>query len=520
MNKILKFVKEHKYKLIMYLILIVGVIVRITLIEYFPTGLNVDEASAGYESYSILNYGIDRHGNSFPVHLVAWGSGQNVLYSYLMMPFIKILGLNIFSVRIPMAIIGCISLVLFYKLLKKMENEKIAIIGLFFFAICPWHIMKSRWGLESNLFPEMILLAVNSLIYGLQNKNKILFYLAFVIIGLATYSYGTAYFFLPFFLITILIFLIYTKKITIKEAIIAAVISFIIAIPLILFVIINTFDLPQINLGIITIPRLTANRYQEIASVFSVDFIKISFNNFIESAKILMLQYDGLPWNAMKFFGLTYIFSIPFTITGIVLSFYKKKSTTEDIIKNIMNIWFIISVMLLFICEPNINRINIIMIPIIFYTVIGIYEIIKKDKKVLAFVLIIYIISFIMFIANYIKTDMSKTQTFETDLKEIIEYVNKMDVEKIYITNKIKEPYIYTLFYTKTNVNEFIETVDYATKGTNFDIVRHFGKYYFYIPEEINTDENSVYIIKKEDLRNIDLNKYETKEIGAFIILK
>lgn len=511
--------KNNKYELICWLIMIVGFIVRIVGIEYFPTGFNADEASAGYEAYSILKYGIDRHGNSFPIHLVAWGSGQNVLYSYLMMPFIKISGLSVFNVRIPMAIIGCISLVIFYILLKKTENKKLATIGLFFFAICPWHIMKSRWGLESNLFPDMILLAVTCLVYGVQNKKKILFYLAFVLIGLATYSYGTAYFFLPFFLITLIFFLIYKKKINIKEGIIAIAISTIIAIPLILFVVINTFDLPQIQLGVITIPRLTANRYQEIASVFSMEFIKVSFSNFVKSLKILLFQYDELPWNAMKFFGLTYIFSLPFTVIGIVECFRKDRNT-ENILKSIINIWFIISVILLFICEPNINRINIIMIPIIFYTVIGIYEIIKKDKKVLAFILIIYIIAMIMFMIKYITTDMSKTLTFESGLKETIEYVNKIDAEKIYMTNKIKEPYIYTLFYTQTDVNEFINTVEYATTGTNFDIVSHFGKYYFYIPEQINSEENNVYILKKEEDKQLNEKEWKKTYIKEYVIIE
>lgn len=405
-----EWIKKNKYELIAYFIILIGFLVRLLEIEYLPSGLNADEASAGYESYSIANYGIDRHGNSFPVHFIAWGSGQNVLYSYLMIPFVKIFGLNTFSVRIPMAIIGCISIVLFYLLLKKTTNKKIATIGLFIFSICPWHIMKSRWGLESNLFPEMMLIAIFLLTYGILNKNKLQYYLAFAILGLSTYSYGTSYFFLPFFIIATLIFLLRKRKINIKEAILSLLISFTIAIPMILFVIINTFDMPQINLGIITIPRLTANRYQEIASVFSVDFIKISINNFITSIKILLLQYDGLPWNALKFYGLTYTFSIIFTIIGIIKSFSKKENNVNNTFKNIINIWFIISVILLFICEPNINRINIILIPIIYYTVIGIYETAKNSKKVLLTIVTIYVISMILFLVTYIKTDMSKTR--------------------------------------------------------------------------------------------------------------
>ena len=145
---------------------------------------------------------------------------------------------------------------------------------------------------------------------------------------------------------------------------------------------------------------------------------------------------------------------------------------------------------------------------------------IRKDKKLLAFVLIIYIIAMIMFLLEYTKTDMSKTLSFESGLEEVINFVEKADVEKIYITNKIKEPYIYTLFYTKTDVNEFVNTVEYATKGTNFDVVSHFGKYYFYIPEEIDIEENNAYILKKEDDKQLDEKEWEKTYINEYVILK
>ena len=138
-----------------------------------PNALNCDEASAGYEAFSLLNYGIDRNGNHNPSFLVAWGSGQNALLTYLIIPLIKIFGLKTIAIRLPMAILGCVSLVILYLLLRKISNKKLAIIGLAFFAICPWHIMKSRWGLESNLFPDLILIFAYMLIKGIEDKNKI-----------------------------------------------------------------------------------------------------------------------------------------------------------------------------------------------------------------------------------------------------------------------------------------------------------------------------------------------------------
>lgn len=182
-------VVKNKYKILICLIFIIGIIVRLVCIDVLPKGLNQDEVSSGYEAFSILNEGVDRHNKSFPVQFIAWGSGQNVLYSYIMTIFIAIFGNSVLAIRLPMAIVGCISLFIFYQLLKRNINKKVALIGLFFFAICPWHIMKSRWGLESNLFPDLILWAVFFILEALRNKKMRFLYIGFVILALSGYAY-------------------------------------------------------------------------------------------------------------------------------------------------------------------------------------------------------------------------------------------------------------------------------------------------------------------------------------------
>ena len=85
--------KDYKEEVILFFILIVGSLVRLVAIGKFPNALNVDEASSGYDAFSLMKYGVDRGGNSYPVYLYAWGSGQSVLYSYLMIPVLMITGL-------------------------------------------------------------------------------------------------------------------------------------------------------------------------------------------------------------------------------------------------------------------------------------------------------------------------------------------------------------------------------------------------------------------------------------------
>ena len=78
--------KEKLYKIIVILVIILGSMIRIIGIDKQPSALNVDEISSGYEAFSILHYGIDRNGKFLPVFLQAWGSGQNALLTYLIIP--------------------------------------------------------------------------------------------------------------------------------------------------------------------------------------------------------------------------------------------------------------------------------------------------------------------------------------------------------------------------------------------------------------------------------------------------
>ena len=189
-------VNMRNHYLIITLLVVIGFAVRILLITSIPSGLNQDEASIGYEAFSILHTGCDRNANSLPVHLESWGSGQNALYAYLSIPFIYIFGLNIFSVRIVNALLSCLSLVIFYKLFSATFDKKKSMIALALLTICPWSIMSSRWGLESNIFPPLFLLAVFFLIKGVSTSQKY-FPLSFITFAICLYSYGTSYLILP-----------------------------------------------------------------------------------------------------------------------------------------------------------------------------------------------------------------------------------------------------------------------------------------------------------------------------------
>ena len=109
-------------------ILIIGVLARIIWIGQVPGGIHQDEAYSGYEAYSLLKTGMDSHGYVNPVYFISWGHGMNALYAYLTIPFIAIGGLSVYTIRIPQIILGCLTLPLFYLFVKKIANERLAVI--------------------------------------------------------------------------------------------------------------------------------------------------------------------------------------------------------------------------------------------------------------------------------------------------------------------------------------------------------------------------------------------------------
>lgn len=511
-QSIKQYVVSNKYDVAVYFIFVIGFLVRLVALENYPAGLNQDEASAGYDAYSILNYGMDRKGKSIPVYFIAWGSGQSVLCSYLMLPFIYLFGLSELTIRLPMAIVGCITLIFVYKLLSEY-NQKLGIIGLAFFAICPWHIMKCRWALDCNLFPDMVVIAVCIIIKALKSNKMWKFYAGIAFLSLSVYSYATSYMFLPIFIVLLLIYLLKTKKINMYNAIISIIIAGIIALPLILFVIINTFDYNEIKLGFLTIPRLYQNRYEEVASIFSSEVINNSLNNFAYNMKILINQKDNTNYNALQYYGICYIFSLPFTVIGIY-----KCVTKRNMEKNILNIFAIVSILLLLLVgDANINRLNIVMIPVIMYTIVGIYDIIENNKDAIIPIVALYCISFCCFTKAYIKTQGEKESSFAQGLKEPLQYAKTLDVEKVYITNSFTQPYIYTLFYTQTPVVEFMDTVKYNTKNVAFESIKSFGKYNFYLPQNMN-EENVAYVVPIE--YEYDETKFKATNFERYMVLE
>lgn len=487
-NKIKAVTKNTKF--LFCAIMFIAISLRIFKLFSNSAWLNQDEASIGYDAFALLNYGIDRNGTSFPVHLIAWGSGQNALYAYLSMPFIAIFGLCSFSVRIVnfIAVIGSIAAV--YHICRDLFDKKVGLIAMALTAISPWSVMISTWGLESNVFPSLFVFALFFLVKALKKPYKICFSAA--IFSLCLYSYGSAYVAVPIFLLLSVIFIIKNKLIPIKWISIAFAIFVIMSIPIGLFIIINKFGLNSIHLGPITIPSMAQN--SRINALMDIpNPAKLIFNLIY----ICVLQDDKTFLNNVTPFGWVYIISVPFCILGFFET-VKSKVRTH---KLILFAFISAAILFLFLNYINSNRINCIFIPVIIFTAIGINSV-ATNKKTAVAILCSYVIFCSAFTIKFYSNSYTNSQNSNLyeSLGTAIKYADSITEDQtIYVTNDVTMPYIYVLFYTKENPHEYINTVKFEEGRSDFLQVESFGKWEFNT-EGYEENKPGIYIIENEKI--------------------
>lgn len=114
------------------LILVLAAFLRLWRLGTYPA-LNADEAAIGYNAYSLLLTGHDEHGNPWPIHFQSFNDYKPGLYFYFVLPFVKVLGLNEWAVRLSGALLGVLSVYMIYLLVDELfRNKKLALISALF----------------------------------------------------------------------------------------------------------------------------------------------------------------------------------------------------------------------------------------------------------------------------------------------------------------------------------------------------------------------------------------------------
>lgn len=472
---------------ILILIIAVAVFIRLYQFGSVPGGLNQDEAFAAYDAWSIMTSGVDSAGYRYPVYLTAWGSGMNALETYLMIPFFALFGTGDWVVRLPQLLVGLLSILAAYDMTRRLCGEKTALCFTALLAICPWHIMLSRWALESNLAPGFLLFGMYFFVRGLENNKFML--LSALMYGLSLYCYATIW---PIVPLILLLQLIYTrKKVKLnKWTVFSVCILAVLALPLLLFLAVNNGIIQEICLPFLSIPKLLVMRSEEIG-----------FQNIPENIKklwtILYNQTDGLLWNSAQTFGIIYPLSRVFCLMGLAVAVYRLAKKREFTLDGLMLIQLAGGLLLGILVSANVNRINIIFPALVYFAAAGIVFVCEKLGKAAKILIVLAYAVLLIGFSNYYFTDFAESipYYFNGGLKEALELTEYRE-GTVYLDKDIFHSQV--LFYTKTDQKTFAETVEYRRYPATYLSAKCFDRYVFDVDTQ-NIDENGLYILKKTE---------------------
>ena len=443
-------------KKILIVITVLALVIRLVNLNYPP--LLWDEASLGYNAYSIIKTGHDEYGKFLPYIFKSFGDYKPGLYVYLAVPFVAIFGLNPISVRLPSAILGSLLPLFFYLLIIKLspKSKRLALLAAAVLAFNPWNIHYSRGAWETNVL--LFELVLGAILY-LGDR----YFWSSLVFALTLYTYQGGKIMTPLIIIALLLTKIPQIKLTseIKKFFIPL---FIFSLPILIGLVtqndanrLRVFGLwnyqrPATEVTQISSESNTADYYlfHNQFVFFLQNFATRYFNHF--STRFLSFEGDWqIGRQAAPYIGVLLYPSLGFLIIGLFFTLTKKLTP----ISVFFLFWLLISPLPAALTRDMIQPVRALemSLPLIFFVAVGLDAFFSKFTspifKLLVFFL--YLISFAYYSDLYF-THMVKVKPDDWlyGYQEAAQYViDHQQNNTVYFSNFYGQPYIYYLFYSQ-----------------------------------------------------------------------
>ncbi len=481
-------------------ILVIAFILRVIGLQSHPAGFTPDEASFGYDAYSILKTGKDQWGNFLPLTFKSFGDGKLPLYAYLTVPSILVFGLTEAAVRLPNAILGSLAILVVYHLVRQLfEDKRVAYLAAFLLAVSPWHVLLSRGAFEANLTTFLLPLGILLFYKGLKNQKYL--YLSALVFGLNLFSYHSARLITP--LVVGMLIFINLKNFKMFGKYVFAGIVFGVFCAFALINILSGGASRAATAGIFNAAdganTIAQNRYDailggvnpKVASLFGNKFAYFGdtfVKNYISYFSPQFLFSEGAregTYGMVPGVGLLYVFEIVFLLGFVLL-------TGKDISKRtnwLLIFWIFVSAIPASMAKgPGhaANRVAIMMPAIQIASALGgvyLYDQLKTKYRpfALGVVGIIFLLSAVFFLEKYlIVQPMRQAKSMIYGTQQVVDFVSmhKTDYDNIFIDKKMSEPHIYFAFYEELDpqiIQNDSKNWNFADQG--FAWVDQMGRY-------------------------------------------
>jgi 4-amino-4-deoxy-L-arabinose transferase-like glycosyltransferase len=456
----------NKNKIYLPLILIFLASFFVRIIFYKTTPLLWDEAALGYNAYSILNTGKDEYGTVLPIIFKSFGDYKPGLYVYLAIPFVKLLGLNDLSVRLPSILIGSLIPIFLFFLIKEInpKSHKVALLAAVITAFNPYSIHFSRGAWETNILTfELVLASLFFFKFINSQKSKFLF-LSALVFGSTLFTYQAGK--MISLLLIIILVLINLKQINFKKLFFGFIIPLgIFSIPIIygLFFgsngnrlqVVSLFSYPRDPAEVQTIISETNKTdyqifYNPVVFLYS-NFFSRYFNHF--SPRFLAFEGD---WQNTRqsapYIGVILYPSLIFLVLGIFFALTRAKL---DKLNLFFLLWLLVAPLPAALTRDAVQSVRAmsLSIPLVYFAALGLFFILEKYKSKLlrVFIFGFYLLSFLYYGDLYLNHMVIRSPTdFLYGYRQAAEYViqNQSKFKQIYFTDYYEQPYIYYLFYS------------------------------------------------------------------------
>lgn len=179
--------------------IVLGFVLRLIFVGTNPPSLYWDEASIGYEAYSVSQTGMDMHGNHFLQAIFpAYGDYKAPVYIWLASLSVGLFGPTNLAVRLPSVVAGTLAIIGMYYLANVLfKSKKSGLYASVVFALLPSAVHFSRVGFEANVALTCIIWSLVALIKGFDIPKKYYFALASMLSLIAIYAYFSARIVIP-----------------------------------------------------------------------------------------------------------------------------------------------------------------------------------------------------------------------------------------------------------------------------------------------------------------------------------
>ena len=505
-----------KNKTILLLIIILAFFLRFFMLGKNPPSLYWDEASLGYNAYSILKTGRDEFGEKLPLDkFIAFGDYKPVGYIYAAVPSIALFGLNEFAIRFPSALSGVLMVLFTYYLVKELFNkEKLALVSAFLLAISPWSLHLSRVAFEANLAAFLNLLAVYFFVKGVKEKGYYLI-LSIICFAGAFYTFNSNR--VLMLLLLFALSLIFIKDLWKKKQWFAGslIILFMLLLPLVPYLRsresrlrfheVNIFS--NLDVVVQANQRIAASGGTPLAKLVhhrflghTSNFLKHYFDHF--SGEFLFISGDVNPRLSVRSVGELYLIELPFFLIGIYLLLRNIKKKPYLLIL----LWFLLAPIPAATARETPHALRIVSIlptPQIISALGVLFAFNRLRKSKFFFFLITYFLLLIPCIFYYLYSyyfvfpKLYAGQWLD-GCKQAVEYISKNNnkYDSIYITKHYSRPYIYLLFYQNYPPAKYNEIADRERDWYGNWSVKGFDKYIF--SDEIGSSGKVLYLAQPE----------------------